>query len=223
MPTSGKPPSWYHHFLTVERDEASGLYRILADKQRRVLLDILDQSDEPVTVPELARLVASRESGNAPDEVTSTAQEEVQTTLHHTHLPQLEAHELIERTAEGSITRTQHPFWTSSDLRTFLTQPDVAPATTTATLDSLTNRLRRAILAFLYEHRTTTVEGLAEELVDTSISGQEVSDLLVDLTHRHLPKLEAANAIEIDATGDRVRYTGNVVLEQWFTEVRGRR
>jgi hypothetical protein len=67
-----------------------------------------------------------------------------------------------------------------------------------------------------------TVGELAEELAESPISGQKLSAVLVELTHCHLPKLEAANVIEIDATGDRVHYTGNAVLEQWFAEVRDR-
>jgi DNA-binding transcriptional ArsR family regulator len=220
MASSSESPPWYQHFLAAERDEASELYGVLADERRRVLLSVLDQSDTPLTESELARLVASHESENTSDDVTSTAGEEIQISLHHVHLPELESHGLIERTDEGSVTRTQHPFWTSSDFRMFLTHSDAAPATTTTTLDSLTNRQRRAILACLHEHRNATVRKLAEVLVDTPVSGQEHERVLVSLRHRHLPKLEAANVIEVDATEDRVHYTGNPVLEKWFTEVR---
>lgn len=220
MGSSSESPCWYQRFLAVERDEASEIYGVLADERRRVLLGVLDRSDTPLTEPELARLVASHESGNTSNDGTSAASEEIQISLHHIHLPQLEAHGLIERSGEGSITRTQHSFWTSSDLRTFLTQSDVAPATTTATLDSLANRQRRATLTCLHEHRSATVRELAEDLVDAPSSGQEPSRVLAALQHRHLPKLEAANVIEVDATEDRVRYTGNAVLEKWFAEVR---
>ncbi|WP_276261567.1 winged helix-turn-helix domain-containing protein [Haloglomus litoreum] len=222
MASSADSPSWSQHFLAAEREEASELYQILAARRRRVLLSVLDQADGPVSVSELARAVASHESGHAPEAVTSDAGEKVRISLHHTHLPLLEAHDLIERTDGGSIRRTQHPFWTDSDLRTFVTQPDLPPATTTATLDSLTNRQCRAILACLHEHRTRTVGELAEELAGSPISGRKVSTVRTELTHRHLPKLEAADLIEVDATGNRVRYTGNAVLERWFAEVRDR-
>lgn len=220
MASSSEPPSWYQHFLAAERDEASELYGVLADERRRVLLRVLDQSDSPLTEPELARLVASHESADASEDDVSAVKEEIQISLHHVHLPHLESHGLIERSGEDSITRTQHSFWTNSDLRTFLTYSDVAPATTTTTLDSLTNRQRRATLACLHDHRNATVGELAEDLVDTPSSGQEHERVLVALRHRHLPKLEAANVIEVDATEDRVHYTGNAVLEKWFTEIR---
>lgn len=219
MASSGGSPSWYHRFLTLEKDEASELYPILADERRRALLDVLDKSDKPVTVAELARLVASHASGNAPDEVPSAVKGDVQIALQHNHLPKLEAHNLIVRADEESIARNQHPFWTTSELRTFLPPPDVAPATTTATLDLLTNRQRRAVLAILLEHRNTTVGELAEALVNTPVAGQERSRVVVELTHRHLPKLEAANVIEFDTTEDRVRYMGNAVLERWLARI----
>lgn len=222
MASSSNSPSWYHCFLAVEKGEERELYQLLADQRRRTLLNIIDRSDGPVTELELARLVAARESGAAPDDGTATEREHVQISLTHVHLPQLEAAGLIERTDQDSITRTPHPLWTDSDFRMFLTQTDVAPTTITATLDSLTNRERRAILAFLYDHRRTTVSELAEELVATPISDLALSSVLIELTHRHLPKLEAVNVIEYDTTQDRVRYSGNGLLDKWFREARAR-
>ena len=223
MTTSSDSHSWYQDLLDGESDEASELYQILADERRRVLLNVLDQSNMPVTELELARLVASHELGNTPENVTFSAQERVQISLHHVHLPRLEAHGLIERTTGGSITRTQHSFWTDSDLRTLLTEPDVDPAIVTATLDLLTSHQCRETLAFLHDYKNTTIGKLAEELAGTPISGQEIGKVLIALRHRHLPKLAAANVIEMDATGVRVRYMGNDFLERWFTELQRRR
>jgi DNA-binding transcriptional ArsR family regulator len=218
MASSADSPSWYRRFVEAEGAETGELCRLLADARRRALLGVLDRSDVLLTEAELARLVASDEAGVAPDEVTPAVRERIEIALHHVHLPKLEEYGLIEGADQDSITRVQHPFWADSDLRAFLTQSDVAPATATATFDLLANRQRRAVLAFLYERGKTTPERVAREISAIPSSGQETTEALMELTHRHLPKLAAADVIEVP-TDDHVSYTGNLVLEQWFGEV----
>jgi len=159
MGTAANSPAWYQRFTAVERDGASELYRVLADERRRTLLSVLRQCDTPVSESRLARLVTACETGNSANAVTTADHERVQLLFHHVHLPHLEAAGLIERADNGQIICTQHPFWASSDVRTLLTQDQVAPDTTTMTFDLLTDERRRAILTLLKDQQELTVRG----------------------------------------------------------------
>ncbi|WP_162989838.1 DUF7344 domain-containing protein [Natronorubrum halophilum] len=218
--SSADPPSWYHRFEDAEVDEASELYRGLADERRRVVLSVLDQRNTPKSESQLARLVAAQETGESPNAVSTADRERVQLSLHHVHLPHLEAIGLIEQTEDLHIACTQHPFWTTVDFRTLLTVDDDAPVTLTATFEALANRYRRAIMVLLKEQQALDVEEIAEELGRTPLSGQELPKLTAELVHCHLPKLEEARVVDVDSSESRIRYTGNVVLEKWFLEPR---
>lgn len=60
----------------------SDRHRLLADRRRRVLLDVLADRDGPVELTDLAATVAAREDG--------TDDERVAIDLHHHHLPLLD-------------------------------------------------------------------------------------------------------------------------------------
>lgn len=212
--------AWYQRFTAIEKDEASKLYRVLADERRRVLLSVLRQYDTLVSESQLVRLVAAREIGDSPNAVTTADHERIQLLLHHVHLPHLEAAGLIERADNGQIVCTEHPFWTYSDVRTLLTQDQVAPDITTITFELLADERRRAILTLLKDQQELTVREVAEELTETPLTDQELPNVTAELVHRHVPKLADAGVVEVDSTGDSIRYTGNVVLEEWFSDVR---
>jgi DNA-binding transcriptional ArsR family regulator len=90
------------------------------------------------------------------------------------------------------------------------------------TFDLLTDERRRAILTLLKDQQELTVREVAEELTETPLTGQELSKVTAELVHCHLPKLKEANVVQVDSSGSRICYTGNVVLEGWFSEVRTR-
>ncbi|MFB6130326.1 MAG: winged helix-turn-helix domain-containing protein [Salinigranum sp.] len=220
MGTAADSHAWYQRFTAVEGDEESALYRALASERRRTVLTVLRQHDTPVSEPRLARLVSERETGDSPDAVATADHGRVRLSLHHVHLPNLEAAGLIRRIDDGHIDCARHPFWTTSDVRTLLTRDRVAPAQTTVTFGVLADHRRRAILTLLKDQQGLTVGEIAEELTDTPLSSQESPKLKAELVHCHLPKLEEAHVVEVDSGGSRIRYTGNVILEEWFSEVR---
>ena len=208
-------PAWYQQFPAVN----SELYRVLADERRRTVLTVLCQSDTPTSESDIAQLVVDRKTANSKTAVATAHRDHVEISLHHLHLPRIEAAGLIERTDDGHIVCTEHPFWTDSDVRKFLTQDHAVPATTTATLDVLADDRRRAILTLLEDQQELTVEEIAEKLAETPLPVQELPNLTVELVHHHIPKLEDAGVVVVDSTGESVRYTGNVVLEAWFEEL----
>ncbi|WP_458190940.1 winged helix-turn-helix domain-containing protein [Haladaptatus sp. NG-WS-4] len=223
MGIAADPPAWYKQFTAAESDEASELYCVLADEGRRTLLSVLRPRDTPVSESRLAQLMAARENGDSSNTVATVDRERVELSLHHIQLPHLEAAGLIERTEDDYINCTQHPFWTSSDVHTLITQDDIEPCPLTKTFDVLADYRRRAMLTLLKDKQELTVGEVAEELAETPLSGQELSNLTAELVHRHIPKLADSGVVEVDSTGNNIRYIGNVVLEEWFSDVRTHR
>ncbi|RDI71107.1 DUF7344 domain-containing protein [Halopelagius longus] len=70
-------------------------YRLLSDERRRIVLQTLTDLELPLSVSELAREVAERETesdaGASVPEIRS-----VETDLHHVHLPLLDDHGIVE-------------------------------------------------------------------------------------------------------------------------------
>ena len=220
MGTAADSPTWYQRFTAVERDEGSELYRALADERRRAILSVLPRSDTPLSESQLARFVAARENEDSPNSVTSVDCERIQVSLHHVHLPHLEAAGLIERGDADQFDCTQHPFWTNSDVRTLLTRDRVAPDVKSTLFELLAVERRRAVLTLLKDQQELTVKEIADELTETPLTGQDLPKVRAELLHSHIPKLEDAGVVAVDSTGDAVRYTGNAVLEEWFSAVR---
>lgn len=219
MRTAPDAPPWYQRFTAAETDEESVLYRVLADERRRTVLTVLREHDTPVSESQLARLVAAREAVASPSAITSADRERVQISLYHVHLPHLEAADLVER-LDDHVVCTQHPFWNDAAVRTLLTNNDSAPDTVTVTFDVLADDRRRAILTLLKDQQARSVGEITEALLETPLPGQELPRVTIELAHHHLPKLADAGVVDVDSTGNRVRYTGNVVLEEWFGNVR---
>lgn len=221
MGTEADGPPWYLDFAAVETTEESGLYRALADERRRLVLAVLRERDAPVSESELARFVAAREAEDSPNATTPADRERVQLTLHHVHLPHLEAAGLVERTDDDHLGCARHPLWNTASVRTLLTRDDGASDATTRAFDVLADDRRRATLTLLKERQELSVRELAERLAETSSWGMESPRWTTELVHLHLPKLTDAGVVEVDSTGDtvRYRYTGNVALEEWFGEV----
>jgi DNA-binding transcriptional ArsR family regulator len=223
MGTVADSPPWYQRFAAAETGAESELYRALADERRRAVLTTLCRRDAPVSESRLAHLVTAREATDSPNAAATADRDRVETSLHHVHLPHLEAAGLVERSDDEGVDCTRHPFWTDADVRALLTRDDVAPDATTATFDLLADDRRRAILTLLRSRHDLTADKIAEELAGTPLSGQELPNLTAELAHRHLSKLADDDVVEVDSARSRVRYTGNAVLEAWFGDVRSRR
>lgn len=70
-------------------------YRLLDSRRRRVLLSVLAERDDSVSVGELARRVAEAESED--DAFASVdATSDIRIDLHHVHLPMLDDHGVVE-------------------------------------------------------------------------------------------------------------------------------
>jgi hypothetical protein len=93
----------------VAADEAGfdAVLEGLADERRRIVLGVLEGRDEPIDRRTLAREVADTESrvDSTPDSV-----DEVVVSLHHLHLPKLDAVGLLEYDADaGTVAYEGHP------------------------------------------------------------------------------------------------------------------
>ncbi|WP_207592977.1 DUF7344 domain-containing protein [Halomontanus rarus] len=83
-----------HDIPGADELTTSDRYRLLAEKRRRMTLDVLTGQNVPVDLTELATGIAAREDGTgAVDEETVTR---VALTLHHVHLPMLAEYGVID-------------------------------------------------------------------------------------------------------------------------------
>lgn len=75
--------------------EEARVHRVLAHTRRRHVLDVLSESDSPMTLADLAADIASRESDETADREYI---EQVQISLYHNHIPTLDDTEGISIT-----------------------------------------------------------------------------------------------------------------------------
>ncbi len=75
-----------------ERDE---LFQALADDRRQLALRCLAESDRPLALADLARMVASREPPESPTEPPHERTKSVYLSLYHRHVPRLADADLI--------------------------------------------------------------------------------------------------------------------------------
>lgn len=85
--------------ITEGYRETTGLteserHRLLMAERRRIAIDILADRPAPVNLKVLAAEVAEREAGV--DATSEDAVKRVMTTLHHTHLPRMDAAGVID-------------------------------------------------------------------------------------------------------------------------------
>jgi hypothetical protein len=77
----------------VSAEERSVHHRVLAVERRRTTCDVLGEYDDgPASLDALAERVSARDA----DVVTDEAVQQVATTLHHVHLPMLDAAGVVE-------------------------------------------------------------------------------------------------------------------------------
>jgi hypothetical protein len=72
------------------------IFKLLTDRRRREALYVLNRREEPITVTRLAEEVAA---------VTDAGPERVAISLHHVHLPKLDAASIVEHDAEAGTVR----------------------------------------------------------------------------------------------------------------------
>ncbi|MDJ1430913.1 hypothetical protein [Halostagnicola sp. A-GB9-2] len=69
---------------------------LLADQRRRLLLEVMQNYGESITLPDAAEEVAKRETGEPVSEISAQTVANVYISLYHDHLPRLVEAELVE-------------------------------------------------------------------------------------------------------------------------------
>lgn len=203
------------------------LFECLAHGDRRRLLGIVhEHAPDPLTDRDLALLVTRSESPSTQDRTV----EQTLVSMHHVHLPKLEAAGLVDHVPEeGIVTTTDHPAFRDPAIVDLLTEDvDVGSSVVDALFESLVNARRRAILDVLsHQFQPIHTETLARELgarergcCEAAVPSEAVEEILTTLLHRHLPKLADAGLIERDEAKGTVAYEGHPRLRvAWMHSV----
>ncbi|WP_434522737.1 DUF7344 domain-containing protein [Halorubrum sp. AS12] len=80
------PLNDHRKYTPPEKDE---LYDLLSNHRRRYVIHFCKQADEPLTLSDLAEMVAAREQDKSVAELTSAERKRVYTSLQQTHLDRL--------------------------------------------------------------------------------------------------------------------------------------
>lgn len=80
-----------------------GVFSLLADQRRRLLLAVMRSYGEAVTLPDAAEEVAARETGNTVRNISAEHVTEVYLSLYHDHLPRLVDAGLLEYDQERDL------------------------------------------------------------------------------------------------------------------------
>lgn len=102
---------------TDERLSRDVSFSILSNHRRRYVLHHLKRVDEPTTIRDLAEQVAAWENDCEIEELTYKQRKRVYTSLHQTHLPKLDTHDVIDyEQGRGVATLTDR----AADLEVYL-------------------------------------------------------------------------------------------------------
>lgn len=80
---------------------AATAHGLLGDERRLAAAVAVAEANRPLSLAELATLLAARERGTGPDQVPPPIRGRFRTVLEDEHLPQLEEHSVLEGTPEG--------------------------------------------------------------------------------------------------------------------------
>lgn len=86
------------HSPTTDAAALDTIYSLLSDRRRRSVVAVLSDRNSPIELRELATAVT--ETASDPDDGPPNATREVVTTLHHVHLPKLDAAGVIDYDSE---------------------------------------------------------------------------------------------------------------------------
>ncbi len=84
----------------LDLDEALTL---LADRRRRLLLEVVVSHDEALTLPDVAEEVAERETGYQLADISAERIKRVYISLYHDHLPRLVDADVLEYDQERDL------------------------------------------------------------------------------------------------------------------------
>lgn len=82
----------------IEQLTENERHRLLSAERRRLVIDVLATRDTPVELADVARTVAAREDEDGADDEATI--EPVEISLHHVHLPAMDAAGVIDYDAE---------------------------------------------------------------------------------------------------------------------------
>lgn len=192
----------------------------LRSTSRREVLEILRNRSAPIDVQELATNLAARVGEKSLLEVTPEEVAAIRVDLRHVHLPHLSQAGLVDwdRSA-GTVTTMNHPALSDPTFEAMLA---VDAPDWNAVVDAVASRRRRVVLATLRDAdgpltRPDLVERVHARLEDAGADESLTPDeLLTELHHAHLPKLEAAGLVASDDAGT-VEYHGHPALaDEWL-------
>lgn len=204
---------------TVPRKEQyTRLLTVLTDEIDRRIVRTLCGRRGPIPEQALLERLESAVS-ESKSRVTESDEEFLRIRLHHVHLPRLADDGLIEwdRSAR-TVALADVPISDLARLERAVSTRDREPFAS-----ALADDRRREILALCEaEDEPITRERLAERLTPTEergrSAGTDLREIVVQLHHHHLPKLEAANLVEYDTDAGTVAYRGPSDLRTVFTE-----
>ncbi|WP_276260704.1 DUF7344 domain-containing protein [Haloglomus litoreum] len=98
--------------------------------------------------------------------------------------------------------------------------PDKAP-TTNRLLDTLRHHLRRELIHYFENIQSTNTATLEEvtEHIARRVPEMDRERVVLELTHKHLPKLESNGWVEYDTRTRHIRYRGHDSAESLLTEL----
>lgn len=211
--------------IKKEDDSLNGLFSCLASDPRRRLLGILhDRAPDPMARQDLATYLAAVHHETPRAQLSNADIEQALLNCHHTHIPKLDAAELLEF---GTDRESGHDTVSISGHRAFEDAgiiDAIRTRTDNASCDALFRALadprRRTILASLnHQFQPIQKETLAREvgareqgLAESDVATATVEGILATLHHSHLPQLSEADLIEYDRDEPTVAYTGHPLL-----------
>lgn len=178
----------------------------LRSENCREVVQVLRAHNDAITVTELAKRVATTESASTAD---ASAVDSVRIRLHHVDLPKLADAGLLDWDKEaGEVFPTDHPVYDGSSA-----DEDGSVASSRASTATLADDRRREILASIESDggpitRETLARNVAARDADGEPSQSRIENVLIQLHHRHLPKLADAGLLEYDRSDGRITYQG---------------
>ena len=215
----------------MEERSLNALFDCLASSDCRRLLGILDElAPHSLTQRHLATYLVPGHHSDVEERDSDTDVQQAIHALHHTHLPKLDAAGLIDRgTDRETVTITDHPAFEDDGISAAIDpDSDVSSDSLDRLFQALADGRRRTTLDVLSHQRTSIhTETLARELgakeeaiAESEVPADKVDEILVDLSHAHLPNLADAGLIEYDPDEQTVAYGGHPQLSvPWMHSV----
>ena len=200
-----------------EPEGNSPIFTAVGTSRRRSILASL--IDYPTAMSERGLALTLAKNGDEIPEtdVSPENARRIRTDLYHKHLPLLEDSDLIEWNREGEIVQTtEHPVFEDPKFRQLVRMEGDG---VDEALSELADSRRRVLLAIVREcKRSISKAALAREIIqreeDTEPGQESVNEIVVALSHIHLPKLDGVDIIEYNPATERVAYMGHSGLEE---------